>query len=128
MPGAAHRGKGFGMRKHRFEVEFDDGRTETAEVDQRDVRAWEAEHGMSWLSSDLTVTAMAQLAHAGMRRAGQFTGSWAEFDAHAVWVGEVESEPVDPTQPAATGGLSSGSRSAPASGSGSGRRPARQRS
>jgi hypothetical protein len=117
------------MRRYRFEVEFDDGRTETAEVDQRDVRAWEAEQGRSWLSSDLTVTAMAQLAHAGMRRAGRFTGGWADFDAHAVWVGEVEAaEPVDPTLPAATGERSSASPSAPASESGSGRKPARPRS
>jgi hypothetical protein len=91
-------------------LEEQDGqeRTETIVADSRDVRAYEAEFDTSFLTTDLSVTQITQLAFCALRRQGRFRGSWDVFDSSAVDVegvnaeeGEVDTE--RPTQPALAG-------------------------
>jgi hypothetical protein len=93
-------------------VEMDDGQTFTVEVDGRDVRAWEAEYGRSWLADRLSFTNMAQVAFIAGRRTGVLNGTWpdyASFDAHCVEATGQRTAPLvaDPTRPAPTAGSSS---------------------
>lgn len=103
------------MNKYKFEVTFADDSTQIAVVDQRDIRRWESEKGESWLTNDLSLTATAEIAFYAFKRTGEYSGSWADFDASVVWVREVEDETAGPTPKKATAARSSRSRSAPKS-------------
>lgn len=93
------------MQKYRFEVTFEDGTVTTQEVDQRDIRRWEAETEKSWLSEDMSLTSAARIAYYAMLRSGVFTGTWEDFDRQAVWVKEVaDRERANPTRKGRTAG------------------------
>ena len=71
----------------------------TVHWDGRDVRAWEAHTGKSWLTDDdarLSLTTVAYVGWSAARRAGKFDGSWADFDAAAVDVAAPEVEEDEP--------------------------------
>jgi hypothetical protein len=83
--------------------------TETVIADSRDVRAYEAEFDRSFLTTDLSLTQISQLAFCALRRQGRFKGSWDVFDASAIDVegadeDEGEVETPRPTRKARAGG------------------------
>lgn len=96
--------------KMKVELEKSTGEIEEFEVtaDARDVRTYESEYGVSWLTTDLSFNQLAQLAWITARRQKKYTGSWEGFNSEAVDVssanvdkdGEVESD--RPTEEAPT--------------------------
>ena len=76
--------------------------------DGRDVRAWEAETGESYLGTEDTYTQREHLAWLGLRRTGLTDLDLAGFQAVCVSVTAVPDGDVvaDPTQQGATGGPS----------------------
>lgn len=77
-------------------VEMDDGSTLDIDSDARDVRAWEAEYGQSWMKADMSFTTLAQLAYLAGRRTGVFNGRWptyTSFDDHCV---DARGRPIAP--------------------------------
>ena len=102
--------------RYAMSIEMEDGAQFDVDADARDIRAWEAEHEQSWLSTQTSATTIAQLAYAAGRRTGALNGAWpdyASFDAACVWVQMRRDEPLvaDPTPPDRTGGSSARSRS-----------------
>lgn len=93
----------------RFAVELEgrDGLLEGS-YDGRDVRAWEADTGESYLSTEDTYTQREHLAWYGLRRAGATDLDLEGFRAVCVSVTVTRDEPVvaGPTQPEATAGPS----------------------
>jgi hypothetical protein len=75
-------------------------------VDARDVLAWEAEHGASFMGHRATVTDLAWLAWSSLHRSGGFDGKYEEFADQVVDLQDrvFRLEEVDPTQPAPTTG------------------------
>lgn len=101
--------------RYAMTIEMADGATFDVDADARDIRAWEAEHELSWLSTRTSATTMAQLAYAAARRTGVLNGQcpdYAAFDAQCVWVQMRRDEPLvaDPTPPGRGGGSSACSR------------------
>lgn len=94
----------------KIELERADGEIEKIEVtaDARDVRGYETEYKVSWLSTELSFVQLSQLAWITARRQKKFTGSYDVWDAQAIDVtsgsgdeaGEISSS--DPIQPEAT--------------------------
>ena len=80
-----------------IEVEFEDGSTHTADVDGRDIRVWEVEARKSFLTSDLTYTALTDLARLALKRTGALDLGTGEFDQRCVSVKEVPTVDGDPT-------------------------------
>jgi hypothetical protein len=69
-------------------------------ADARDVRKYEGEFKASFLTTELSMVQLTQLAYVTMLRLGAFTGSYDTFDAQCVEVEGVDEEPVpDPTGP-----------------------------
>lgn len=69
-----------------FEISPEDGDTYSVLWDSRDIRAWEAWTGKSWL--DMTtprISDLTYLAFSAARRAGR-AQTWEEFDATTVTV------------------------------------------
>jgi len=100
----------------RFAIELDDGTTTEIEQDARDIRAWEAEYGESWLNSPLSFIQTAQVAYLAAVRLGVFGDrfpSYKDFDQHAVEVRGIPNPALigNPTHEGATDALSSTSRS-----------------
>lgn len=88
--------------------EMDDGTTYEVVADARDIRAWEAEYGLSYMATPLSFTEVAQVAYIAARRTGAIGDkypSYKDFDAHCV---EARGKPAqdrlfaDPTRPGAT--------------------------
>lgn len=71
-----------------------DGVEETvvAKVDGRDVREWEARHDKSFMSSELSYTALTELAYFSARRAGLYAGEFGQWMADCIGVKEVSDE------------------------------------
>ena len=92
-------------------VELDDGTVLEIQADGRDVRAWEALYGRSWLAERLSFTTVAQLAYLAGQRTGVLNGSYPDyesFDAHCTEAtGRRTVIGADPTPPGRTGGGSS---------------------
>lgn len=70
-------------------------------ADARDIRAYESEFGASFLTTELSMTQLTQLAYVTMKRTGRFTGTYQSFDSECVEVESVdeEAERLDPTPP-----------------------------
>ena len=83
-----------------MEIEFDGGRTERTEVDGRDIRRWEAANDKSFLTSDLSYTALTELAGYSAIRTGKYEGKLADFMAEVISVAQVgdSDDALDPTQ------------------------------
>lgn len=91
-----------------YRLEFDNHDPVDVVADARDLRAWEAEYGQSWLYSQFSHTQAAQLAYIAGKRTGQLNAfaSWKDFDAHCT---TARSDPLaettvvgNPTQPGPT--------------------------
>jgi hypothetical protein len=100
----------------RFAIELDDSSVTEIEQDARDIRAWEAEYGESWLNTPLSYTQTAQIAYLAAVRLGVYGDrfqSYKDFDQHAVEVRGVPNPALvgNPTHEGATAGPSSTSRS-----------------
>jgi hypothetical protein len=100
----------------RFAIELDDGTTVEIEQDARDIRAWEAEYGESWLTTPLSYIQTAQIAYLATVRLGVFGDrfpSYKDFDQHAVEIRGIANPPLvgNPTHEGATDAPSSTSRS-----------------
>jgi hypothetical protein len=90
-------------------LETPDGETtEEVVADARDIRRYESEFDKSFVTSELSMIQMTQLAYVSLKRLKKFTGSYDVFDSQCVEVEAAdEEEPVGPTPKAATGGRSS---------------------
>lgn len=98
-------------------------------TDGRDMRAWEAQHEQSYVSTDSSLTKWAQLAYVGATRQGLYVGTWEAFDSRCVGVMPVKAGPTkeaEPTRRAPGGGSSSPSASAPDSRPASSKKKERQ--
>ena len=92
----------------RVRVELE-GATELLEVayDGRDVRAWEADTGLSYLATEDTYTQREHLTWYALQRTRQTALDLDTFRSVCVSVMALGAgEPVDPTPPAPTGGPS----------------------
>ena len=96
------------MRKQTMGVELD-GHDDvvTVVVDGRDIRKWEADKGLSFITEDLTYTMLTELAYFGAARAGQFDGDLARWLDEVVSVTQVAEGSARPTRKGRTGGRSS---------------------
>jgi hypothetical protein len=102
--------------RQRFAIELDDGTVTEIDQDARDIRAWEAEYGESWLSTPLSYTQTAQIAYLAAVRLGVYGdrfASYKDFDVHAVEVRGIPNPTLvgNPTREGATDAPSSTSRS-----------------
>jgi hypothetical protein len=94
--------------KQNYRFEMDDGETFDVSSDARDIRAWEAEYGKSYLSSPLSYTEIAQVAYIAAKRTGVLRDeypSYKDFDAHCVEARGTRTEGrliADPMPPEAT--------------------------
>lgn len=97
--------------KYKVEVTLEGSKKRlVADVDGRDIRAWETKHGgKSFLHEQLTYTMLVELAYTALQRAGKTDLGWADFDAACTWAKDVSGEAttsVDPTPKARGGGSS----------------------
>ena len=76
----------------RVYLDDDDAAPFVVRVDGRDVRAWEAEHGLSFLTEQTSYTQMTWLAwhHASTYDGRQM--SWEEFDRRCLALDEVKAD------------------------------------
>lgn len=92
-------------------LETPDGeKTDQLVADARDIRSYESQFSTSFLTTDLSMTQITQLAFVTMKRLGQFTGSWDVFNSQCVEVesaDDAEAEPDRPTRKGRGGGPSS---------------------
>lgn len=106
--------------RQQFAVEMDDGSEYKVQADGRDIRAYEAASGQSFLTTQFTYTQMTNLAAHAAIREGRWDGSAEEFVEHNISVQiDGPGERLDPTPRGVTANSSSPSLSAP----GSGRKP-----
>lgn len=94
--------------RYRINVLMDDGEEFTVETDARDLRAWEAERGTSWLATTLSLTELAQVSYLAAKRTGVLNGRYPTFESfepHCVDTdGRAIAPPIgNPTQPDRTG-------------------------
>ena len=98
--------------KYKVEVSIEGSKKPlTADVDGRDIRAWETKHsGKSFLHEPLTYTMLVELSYTALQRAGKTDLGWDEFDASCTWAKDVSGEgaaaDVDPTPKSRGGGSS----------------------
>lgn len=89
-----------------YHVTMDDGTEFEVTSDGRDIRAWETRYGLSWLSTPLSYTEVAQLAYLAAGRTGVLNGrypTYEDFEKHCVETRGIPSAPIgNPTQPVAT--------------------------
>ncbi len=81
------------MIEGNLEVTLDGKDPFTVHFDGRDVRAWEAHTGKSWLTDEdarLSLTTVAFIGWSAARRTGKFDGSWGDFDKVALDVAAPE--------------------------------------
>lgn len=98
--------------KIKITLETPDGeKTDTVTADARDVRNYEAEFQVSFLTTDLSMIQITQLAYVTMKRLGMFTGSYDVFDSQAVEVEGTDEEPVEQARPTPKGRGGGSSRS-----------------
>jgi len=77
-------------------LETPDGeKTDEITADARDIRHYESEFDVSFLTSELSLIQLTQLAYVTMKRLKKFVGSWDVFDGQCV---DIES--VDAPEPA----------------------------
>jgi hypothetical protein len=109
---------------------MEDGSTISVSADGRDIRAWEAANGASFLSAEFSYTLLTELAGYAAVRTGKFDGDLAGFMAVCVNVSQPDDDEPggggDPTPKGRGDEQSSPSRSARGSGSASGRKPAKK--
>lgn len=88
-------------------LETPDGeKTDTVVADARDIRNYESEFDRSFLTSELSMTQLTQLAYVTLKRLGRFAGSYDVFDSQCTEVegsDDVE-EPARPTRRGRSGG------------------------
>lgn len=89
-----------------YEIELASGDVFHVDSDARDVRAWEAEYGLSFFDSPWSYTQANQIAYLAAMRQNVFEGrypSYKDFDAVCVRLdAKVGPQPFgNPTQPAA---------------------------
>lgn len=102
--------KGTTMKtKIKIVLETPDGeKTDTVTADARDIRNYEAEFQQSFLTTDLSMTQITQLAYVTMKRLGRFKGSYDVFDNQCTEAegADDEEDAGRPTQKAPGGGSS----------------------
>ena len=85
-------------------VELEDGTAYEVVANSRDIRAWEREYGESWLTTPASEVQYTQLVYLALKRTGQITMTYDEFDARAddVNIARVRALIANPTQPEAS--------------------------
>lgn len=94
------------------ELELDGGEIaeHKVDIDGRDIRAWEADTGLSALREPTTVVQMTWLAWHAMARTKQWSNGWEAYDAACVSVADAPGDEAGgggaarPTRRARTGG------------------------
>lgn len=87
-------------------LETPDGeKTDTVVADARDIRNYESEFDRSFLSTELSMIQLTQLAYVTLKRGKAFTGSYDVFDSQCVEVegADDEVEPARPTRRSRSG-------------------------
>ena len=96
--------------KMKVVLETPDGeKSDEVTADARSVRAYESEFGVSFITSELSMIQLTQLAYVAMKRAKTFAGSYDVFDEQCV---EVEAADEDVAEsPKSTAKVPGGVRS-----------------
>lgn len=73
----------------------DGEKSDTITADSRDVRNYEGEFQVSFLTTELSMVQITQLAYVTMKRLGKFSGSYDMFDSQAIDVEGADAEEED---------------------------------
>lgn len=85
-------------------LETPDGeKTDSVVADARDIRNYESEFDRSFLSTELSMIQLTQLAYVTLKRTKAFSGSYDVFDSQCVEVEGQDDEPDEPVRPTRRG-------------------------